>query len=121
GEGGRSAKLYYGFRGTIIVSGVGPPAPVTSPLLFSTAFQASDLLFFREGFASTRRSGTRGDSGFAAFAQPFALLRTSPLLPLPLFFLQTNGTRPTHRESKGQLIRALARSRRCGTQDKYGW
>ncbi|CAN7998950.1 unnamed protein product, partial [Ixodes hexagonus] len=105
----------------IVVRGVGPPAPVTSPLLFSAAFQASNLLFFRKGFGTTRRSGTRGDSGFAAFARPFALLRTSPLLALPLFFLRTNGTRPTHCESKGQLIRALARSRRHGTQDTHDW
>ena len=34
-------------EGTIVVSGVGPPAPFTSLVLFSAAaFQASDVLFF---------------------------------------------------------------------------
>ncbi|KAG0422339.1 hypothetical protein HPB47_001842 [Ixodes persulcatus] len=42
--------LALGLRGTIVVRGVGSPAPFTSLVLFSAAaFQASDVLFFGKG------------------------------------------------------------------------
>ncbi|KAG0423985.1 hypothetical protein HPB47_000257 [Ixodes persulcatus] len=42
--------LALGLRGTIVVRGVGPPAPFTSLVLFSAeAFQASDVPFFGKG------------------------------------------------------------------------
>ncbi|KAG0441692.1 hypothetical protein HPB47_015884 [Ixodes persulcatus] len=36
------------------------------------------------------RAETLGDSGLAAVAEPFMLLRAPPLVPLPLFFLRRN-------------------------------
>lgn len=61
-------------------------------------------------------------SGFKSFSRPFALLCALALLGFPLLFVLVNYMRPSHSESKGQLlITALALSLRHETKGHNDW